>query len=200
MGDYKDSVIEEQRHVLRRVENLCNERWETIQRLRKELDFMKGIRKEKEERMEQNETQGIIRQSLPKVDPKNPPIVSTVPGGARSELLDTGLTQIPHSAKKEIGKIFSEGALKYGRDNWKKGVYDKPYQRSRAEHAYNHFSEYLDNSSSDGSSPVQQLAKVAWFCVTQIDTLLREGAGEEIKKEIYQKEAAQGLYPTVPVE
>lgn len=187
--------------TVQELDNVAHERWEVIQRLRKEVDFYRGVKMEREEKLTTPFTDdGNLEQEKPTLDYRhkyrfvkaNPVEEIIMPGGAKigakTELLDTGLTQIPHSAKKEIGKIFSEGEKKYGRDNWKKGVYNKPYQRERAEHAYVHFSEYLDGSSNDGSSPIQQLAKMAWFCVTQIDTLIRE---REMKDQHVTNDSAQ---------
>ena len=82
-----------------------------------------------------------------------------------SDIVAPGIDQIPFEAIEAIGEIFHEGESKYGRDNWKKGVKDKDYRAERCRHAIRHL--YLW-ANGDRSKP--HLAKVAWFCVTQIWT------------------------------
>lgn len=82
---------------------------------------------------------------------------------ANTEQLSLGLDQIPYSSLKEIGRIFLEGEKKYGKDNWKKGVGDKEYQTERWNHALNHLMLYKEGDTSE-----KHLAKVAWYCVTQL--------------------------------
>jgi len=206
-GDFKDQTIEELRAKLhasqREVERAkmwieagetrCNElaaeisnmdvklnvQRETIQQLKKERDFYQGAKMEREKKYTQEEIQEIAESGLAdELERLNEREAIQAEGAARSEILHTGLSQIPLSALRKIGSIFVEGQLKYGRDNWKKGAFNKPYQQERAEHALVHFLEYLHQESNDGSTPIQQLAKVAWFCVTQIDTLERESTEE----------------------
>ena len=82
------------------------------------------------------------------------------------------LTQIPFDFERRLGMIFREGELKYGRENWRKGIADKTFQLERANHALKHlkiyihrleFGEYLGERGED------DLAKVAWFCATQAE-------------------------------
>jgi hypothetical protein len=73
------------------------------------------------------------------------------------------IEQIPYVALEQIGAIFSEGEPIYGRDNWKKGVHNKKYQRKRLRHAIRHLMLYAGGDRSEN-----HLAKVAWFCVTQL--------------------------------
>lgn len=82
---------------------------------------------------------------------------------AKSDKLGTGLTMIPFYSLYRLGSIFIEG-LRYGRDNWKKGVNDKEYQEERLEHAVNHIFKY-----KEGDRTEDHLAKVCWFCVTQME-------------------------------
>lgn len=82
---------------------------------------------------------------------------------AKSDKVNTGLTLIPWYSILEIGKIFIEG-LRYGRDNWKKGVHDKEYQEERLEYAMLHLIKWKEGDRSE-----EHLAKVAWFCVTQLE-------------------------------
>lgn len=82
--------------------------------------------------------------------------------GVKSELLGSELRQIPFEGLDEIGKIFAEGAAKYGADNWKKGVGDIAYQNERCNHAIRHLMLWANGDRSEN-----HLAKVAWFAVTQ---------------------------------
>jgi hypothetical protein len=84
---------------------------------------------------------------------------------AKSDKLGLGLVLIPFHSIYRIGAIFIEG-LRYGRDNWKKGLFDKEYQEERLEHALNHLFLYKEGDTSE-----DHLAKVAWFCITQMELL-----------------------------
>ena len=98
---------------------------------------------------------------------------------AKTEKIGTGVSQIPTVAIRKIGSIFVEGERKYGRDNWKSGTGDKDYQLERLEHALEHFLNAKDMLSGDTDDVSReqiaiQLAKVAWFCVTEIYHLNEE--------------------------
>lgn len=82
---------------------------------------------------------------------------------AKSDVVGVGLVLIPWYSILAIGKIFIEG-LRYGRDNWKNGVGDKTYQEERLEHAMLHLLKWKEGDRSEA-----HLAKVAWFCVTQLE-------------------------------
>ena len=82
---------------------------------------------------------------------------------AKTDKVNTGLTLIPWYSILAIGKIFVEG-LRYGKNNWKNGVGDKDYQEERLEHALTHFALWKEGDRSEA-----HLAKVAWFCVTQLE-------------------------------
>jgi hypothetical protein len=88
---------------------------------------------------------------------------------AKSDRLGLGLTLIPFPSIFRLGKIFIEG-LRYGKDNWKKGVNDKDYQEERLEHALRHLFLW-----KEGDRTEDHLAKVAWFCVTQMELERLEG-------------------------
>jgi len=90
---------------------------------------------------------------------------------AKSDKLGLGIILIPMYSIYRIGKIFIEG-LRYGRDNWKKGVFDKEYQEERLEHAFNHLILYKEGDTSE-----DHLAKVAWFCITQMELMRLEKEG-----------------------
>ena len=89
--------------------------------------------------------------------------VPTTAERAKSDIVGTGLILIPWYSILAIGKIFIEG-LRYGRDNWKKGVKDPQYQEERLEHAMLHLIKWKEGDRSEA-----HLAKVAWFCVTQLE-------------------------------
>ena len=89
--------------------------------------------------------------------------VPTIAERAKSDIVGTGLTLIPWYSILAIGKIFIEG-LRYGRDNWKKGVGDLQYQEERLEHAMLHLIKWKEGDRTEA-----HLAKVAWFCVTQLE-------------------------------
>lgn len=82
---------------------------------------------------------------------------------AKTDKVSTGMALIPWHSILAIGKIFVEG-LRYGKNNWKKGVGDKDYQEERLEHALTHFALWKEGDRSEA-----HLAKVAWFCVTQLE-------------------------------
>ena len=82
---------------------------------------------------------------------------------AASDKVGTGLVLIPLYSLLNLGKIFIEG-LRYGRDSWKKGVNDKEYQEERLEHAILHLIKYKEGDRSE-----EHLAKVSWFCFTQLE-------------------------------
>ena len=74
------------------------------------------------------------------------------------------IDSIPIHSALAIGRIFDEGEPKYGRDNWKHGVGDPVYQRERLKHAMVHLQLW-----ANGNRDEAHLAKVAWFCVTQLE-------------------------------
>lgn len=86
-----------------------------------------------------------------------------LPEKAATDKVGTGLVMIPWYSILRIGAIFVEG-LRYGRDNWKRGVHDKEYQEERLEHAMLHLIKWKEGDRSE-----DHLAKVAWFCVTQME-------------------------------
>lgn len=81
----------------------------------------------------------------------------------KSEVLYPGIDQIPFEGIVALGSIFAEGQRKYGRDSWKLGGDDIEYEEERTRHAIGHLMKW---SNGDRSEP--HLAKVAWFCFTQL--------------------------------
>jgi hypothetical protein len=82
---------------------------------------------------------------------------------AATDKVNTGLVLVPFYSLLRLGGIFIEG-LRYGRDNWKKGVNDKEYQEERLEHALLHLIKW-----KEGDRTEDHLAKVSWFCFTQME-------------------------------
>lgn len=97
-------------------------------------------------------------------NPPPPPGKEADPVKAKTEVLGTAIRQIPVASLQAIGSIFEEGAAKYGRNNWLKGTGDREYQEERLEHAITHLMLYANGDRSEN-----HLAKVAWFCVTQLE-------------------------------
>lgn len=105
---------------------------------------------------------------LPKMDTTlygsvTPEVENGTTSGPKTEKLGTSPSQIPVEAIEAIGRIFEEGRVKYGRDNWKKGLNNPTYQEERLNHAIVHLFKYANGDTSE-----DHLAKVAWFCVTQL--------------------------------
>jgi len=74
-----------------------------------------------------------------------------------------------------VGRVFKEGEKKYGKDNWLKGVKDVEYQIERCNHAIKHLYEYVKMLRYGDRSKEDDLAKVMWFCCTQIELERLEG-------------------------
>jgi len=106
---------------------------------------------------------------------------------AKTDKEDFDLTEILYESLVRVARVFREGSIKYGKDNWKKGIGDKEYQLERANHALKHLlvyihelktGEYLgelkykNSSYEDGAllgEKEDDLSKVMWFCMTQIE-------------------------------
>lgn len=94
------------------------------------------------------------------------------------DMEDFDLTQIPFDAERRLGRVFKEGERKYDRDNWRKGADDTQYQLERANHALKHFKIYLhwlQFHEDVGEENEDHLAKVMWFCATQMELERLEG-------------------------
>lgn len=125
------------------------------------------------------------------MNPHGVHLTTEPPQKAKSDRVGTGLVLIPWYSILELGKIFIEG-LRYGRDNWKKGANDKEYQEERLEHAMLHLLKW-----KEGDRTEQHLAKVMWFCATQLELerIEREPVRQEIragKVEVPTTRPAQG--------
>lgn len=98
--------------------------------------------------------------------------------GAHTEREPFDLTQIPVNSLLRLAEVFSEGEQRYGRDNWRQAVGNKAFQLERANHAIKHLllcvhwlqrGEYLGKDT-----PERDLAKVMWYCATQLEHLRLE--------------------------
>lgn len=81
---------------------------------------------------------------------------------ATTEQVGSSVEQIPFVALEALGRIFHEGEKKYGVGNWK----DNPtpeYRVERLRHAIRHLLLF-----AEGDVTEQHLAKVLWFCVTEL--------------------------------
>lgn len=92
---------------------------------------------------------------------------------AKTDVEAFSLTQIPCKSLERLGAVFREGEAKYGRGNWRRGVGDTAYQLERANHALKHllwYVHWLETGEQLGNGEDEtNLAKVAWFCVTQME-------------------------------
>lgn len=106
---------------------------------------------------------------------------------AKTEVLEFDLTQIPLESLIRVGKVFKEGERKYGKDNWLKGVQDVGYQLERANHALRHLLVYIESLRYGNKLVEDDLAKVMWFCCTQIEIEKIEGIIERGGYEVSNK-------------
>ncbi len=88
---------------------------------------------------------------------------------ARTEDEPFDLTQIPMRSLVRVGQIFAEGEKKYGRDNWRQGAGDIKFQRKRLNKAIKHLLIYTESLLYGKHSPEDDLAKVLWFCLIQME-------------------------------
>jgi hypothetical protein len=80
---------------------------------------------------------------------------------ANTEVLGLNYTQIPPHYIRALSSIFAEGAEKYGKDNWKRGLNDPEWIEERINHAIDHLLRYLEGDRTEN-----HLAKVGWaMCV-----------------------------------
>ena len=98
---------------------------------------------------------------------------------AQTEKMSSDLTQIPMTALVQLGAVFVEGEKKYGRENWQRGLYDMEYQLERANHALLHLLRHIDAMKAGRTQQIDSdvelnLAKVMWFCATQLELERRE--------------------------
>ncbi len=98
---------------------------------------------------------------------------------AKTEKVGSDLTQIPMTALVQLGAVFVEGEEKYGRENWQRGLHDMEYQLERANHALLHLLHHIEAMKAGrthqlDSAVEMNLAKVMWFCATQMELERRE--------------------------
>lgn len=91
---------------------------------------------------------------------------------AKTDKESYSLTEIPLESLVRLGRVFQEGHEKYGRGNWRNGVGDIEYQLERCNHAIKHlmvYAQWLESGQRVGLEEEDDLAKVMWFCATQIE-------------------------------
>lgn len=81
---------------------------------------------------------------------------------ANTEGIGSCVEQIPFEGLEAVGRIFAEGMKKYGKDNWKNDP-SAEYRIERCRHAIRHLMLF-----ANGDRGEEHLAKVAWFCLTEI--------------------------------
>ena len=97
---------------------------------------------------------------------------------------DFSLTEIPYPSLVRVGKVFIEGR-KYGKFNWREAIKTKEhklFQIERCNHAIKHlliYAQYLETGEYLGQNVAEpyglevtaedDLAKVAWFCLVQME-------------------------------
>lgn len=81
---------------------------------------------------------------------------------ANTEEIGSCVEQIPFEGLEAVGRIFAEGMKKYGKDNWKNDP-SADYRIERCRHAIRHLMLF-----ANGDRGEEHLAKVAWFCLTEI--------------------------------
>ena len=94
--------------------------------------------------------------------PLDTKVYRTESGASTSERPD--YTQIPIHSLARIARIFEEGEVKHGRDNYKTGVWDEKFWRSRLSHGFQHLGLYMA-----GDRSVDHLAKVGWMAVALME-------------------------------
>lgn len=101
---------------------------------------------------------------------------------AKSDIEISDLCSVPFMALWRVGQIFREGKRKYGAGNWRRGAGDREYQIERANHAIKHLMIYvhrLQYGEHIGVAGEDDLAKTAWFCLTQMELERMESETEK---------------------
>lgn len=83
---------------------------------------------------------------------------------AKSDKKELNYHQIEPEAIRRLASIFSEGAKKYGKDNYKKGFNDPEWINERYDHAMDHLLKW-----KSGDRSADHLAKVMWFAAVMIE-------------------------------
>lgn len=108
---------------------------------------------------------------------------------AKSDKKELNYHQISPEAIRRLASIFSEGAKKYGKDNYKKGFNDPDWVNERYDHAMDHLLKW-----KSGDRSADHLAKVMWFAAVMIEfeteELNRKNVNEkkyrEIEKQLHE--------------
>jgi hypothetical protein len=101
---------------------------------------------------------------IPVPSSHTPSPTSTTSAKAVTDKCNTLISMIPVEGLERVGRVFVEG-LRYGKNNWKKGVNDPDWQEERLNHAIIHMMKW-----ANGNRQEDHLAKVAWFCLIMMWT------------------------------
>lgn len=94
--------------------------------------------------------------------------------GGMKEQKDVQLSMLPVAFLEDLGRVYAMGALKYDRDNWRKG-----YRWSLSYDALlRHLLATMRGEWFDSESGLPHLVHVAWHCAT-LHTFYREGLGTD---------------------
>jgi hypothetical protein len=81
-------------------------------------------------------------------------------------------SSIPYSFLEALGKRYTLGDDRYGRDNWRNGLSDIEFLRERANHLAWHVLRYLSGEFGEDTEE-ENLAAAAWGCATLIEAKRR---------------------------
>lgn len=90
-------------------------------------------------------------------------------GACRDSMVGKGNPSlIPIASLRAVSRRFEDGASKYGRDNWKKGIPLSRYIDS----LYRHLWQYMDKDTTE-----DHLGAVIWnaMCLNQTDAWIKDG-------------------------
>lgn len=85
------------------------------------------------------------------------PSIKVHPTGGQRESATTRFDLVPLELIERLADVYNEGAVRYGKDNWKKGL--------QYSDVYNHMMIHLRQWIS-GNHDADHLAKVAWGALT----------------------------------
>jgi len=89
---------------------------------------------------------------------------------------------IPPECLEELAKLYTTGANKYGKDNWKKGFADGQLESA----LMRHFEAYRKGESRDKQDGQLHLTSVAWCAFTLMWLDSKHSDDDSIKKGIYK--------------
>ena len=109
---------------------------------------------------------------------------------AKSDKKELNYHQIEPEAIRRLAFIFSEGAKKYGKDNYKKGFNDPEWINERYDHAIDHLLKW-----KSGDRSADHLAKVMWFAAVMIEF---ETANAKLNQQNAKEKSVIEEFETIP--